>query len=318
MPMFHLKHLRPAEWVTASYLAITGVIAAAWGGPAWPIVAAHAIGVVAVVGVLPRLPDLPRDWIPVALVPLLYLEVGLINQFITTGFHDAAILSLEHDVFGRSLTDALRGTLPWRPLAGYFEFGYLAFYALLPMLGIALYRNGDTRDYRRMLGTVLTTFYICFLCFVCFPVAGPWYARAHSDGLTDMLLTHGSSKGAAFPSSHVAAAVVIWLFAWRYHRRVFWAMAAIVPALVFGTVYGGYHYGVDALAGLVLAVGVYTGDQVVWLRVDRVIDPLRLRRGKPRVDLLNPLDVTAAVERGREPRLDDREENGLIREPFAD
>lgn len=312
--MFHVKHLRPAESVTAAYLAATGLIAAAWGGPAWAIVVAHAVGIVLVVVALPTLRDLPRDWIPVALIPLFYLEVGLINQFIATGYHDDAILALEHTLFGTSPIDALHHTLPWRPLAGYFEFGYLAFYALLPMLGVALYRRGRTREYRRMLGMVLATFYLCFLCFVCFPVAGPWYARTHADGVTDMLLTHGSSKGAAFPSSHVAAAVMIWLFAWRYDRRVFWVMAAIVPALVIGTVYGGYHYAIDALAGLVLAVGLYAG----LSGVDRVVDPLRLRRREPRVDLLDPLHVAPAVERRRQPRLDDRQENRPIHEPFAD
>jgi membrane-associated phospholipid phosphatase len=247
---------RPAELLTAGYLAITGVIAGVWG-QSWPLVAAHAAGAVCVLVVVPRLSDVARDWIPVALLPLFYLEIGLINQFVATGYHDDAILGLEQAVFSVPPHDFLHHLLPWRPLAGYFEFGYLAYYALLPMLGFALYRAGRRREYREMLATVLATFYICFLCFVVFPVAGPWYARAHTDGLTDVLLTHGSSKGAAFPSSHVAVAMVLWLLAWRYDRRVFWIMAAIVPALIVGTVYGGYHYGIDALAGLGLAVAAY-------------------------------------------------------------
>jgi membrane-associated phospholipid phosphatase len=256
MPRAEPVPTRAAERFTAAYLAITGVIAGVWGH-AWLLVALHAVGVVCLLVAFPRLPDPARDWLPIALIPLLYLEIGLINQFVTPGYHDDAVLALERVVFPVAPHDALHRLLPWRPLAGYLEFGYLAFYALLPMLGYALYRAGRIREYREMLTTVLITFYICFLCFVAFPVAGPWYARAHSDGLTDVLLTHGSSKGAAFPSSHVAAAVVIWLFAWRYHRRVFWVMAAIVPALILGTIYGGYHYGVDALAGLALAFAVY-------------------------------------------------------------
>ena len=247
---------RPAELLTAGYLAITGVVALVYG-PSWPLVAAHAAGVVVLLAVVPRLSDVARDWLPVALLPLLYLEIGLINQFVAPGYHDDLVLKLEHVVFPVSPHDALHRLLPWRPLAGYFEFGYLAYYALLPMLGLALYRAGRLREYREMLATVLITFYVCYLAFVFFPVAGPWYARAHSDGLTDVLLTHGSSKGAAFPSSHVAVAMVIWLLAWRYHRRVFWLMAPIVPALIIGTVYGGYHYGVDALAGLALAGVTY-------------------------------------------------------------
>jgi membrane-associated phospholipid phosphatase len=256
MPSTTRVQRRPAELLTAAYLAITGGIALVCG-PSWTIVALHSAGVVAILAVMPRLPDVVRDWIPVALLPLLYMEIGLINQFVAPGYHDAVILTLEHRLFPVLPHDVLRRALPWRPLASYFEFGYLAYYALLPMLGLALYRARRIDEYRDMLTVVLITFYICYLCFVCFPVAGPWYARAHSDGLTDMLLTHGSSKGAAFPSSHVAVATVIWLLAWRYNRRVFWVMAAIVPALIVGTVYGGYHYAFDALAGLLLGLAAY-------------------------------------------------------------
>jgi membrane-associated phospholipid phosphatase len=247
---------RPAELLTAGYLAITGVIAGV-AGASWPVVAVHAVGVVCLVVIFPRLPDLARDWIPVALLPVLYLEVGLINQFVAPGYHDEAVLALEHAVFPVPPRDALHALLPWRPVAAYLAFGYLAYYALLPMLGIPMYLAGRRREYREMLTPVLITFFFCFLCFVLFPVAGPWYARAHTAGVTDTLLAHGSSKGAAFPSSHVAVAMVVWLLAWRYDRRVFWVMAAIVPALIVGTVYGGYHYGVDALAGVAVAVAAY-------------------------------------------------------------
>ena len=243
---------RPAELLTAGYLGITGVIAGVWG-PSWSVVAAHAVGVICFLFVLPRRSDVIRDWLPVALLPVLYMEIGQINQFVAIGYHDDVVLQLERLMFHVEPHALLHQILPWRLLAGYFEFGYLAYYALLPMLGFALYRAGRLREYREMLATVLITFYLCYLCFVIFPVAGPWYARPHADGVTDTLLAHGSSKGAAFPSSHVAAAMVVWLLAWRYDRRVFWVMAAIVPALIIGTVYGGYHYGVDAVAGLALA-----------------------------------------------------------------
>jgi membrane-associated phospholipid phosphatase len=247
---------RAAELLTAGYLAITGIVAGV-AGASWPVVAIHGAAVVCVIVVFPRLPDVARDWLPVALLPVLYLEVGQINQFVTLGYHDDVVLALERVVFPVPPRDLLHQLFPWRPVAEYFQFGYLAYYALLPMLGVALYLAGRRREYREMLTPVLITFYVCFLCFVFFPVAGPWYARPHTGGVTDTLLAHGSSKGAAFPSSHVAVAMVIWLLAWRYDRRVFWVMAAIVPALIVGTVYGGYHYGVDALAGLGLAVAAY-------------------------------------------------------------
>ena len=97
-------------------------------------------------------------------------------------------------------------------------------------------------------------------------MAGPWYRSPHLDtaslghffpNLVQVVLERAASKGAAFPSPHVAVAVVIWLLAWRFNRRVFWILAAIVPALALGTVYGGFHYAVDAAAGFLVGVAGY-------------------------------------------------------------
>lgn|GEM_PF-5195791 len=51
-----------------------------------------------------------------------------------------------------------------------------------------------------------------------------------------------------------------------FRRRwpVRWPHAAAVVALCFGTVYGRYHYVVDAIAGLVLAVPLAAGAE--WLQ----------------------------------------------------
>ncbi len=78
------------------------------------------------------------------------------------------------------------------------------------------------------------------------------------------MLLAGSAKGAAFPSSHVAGAVVIWLLAWKLSRGVFWAFAPVVPALILGTVYGGFHYAVDALAGVATGVAGYLAGPWLW------------------------------------------------------
>src|SRR5207244_4143324 len=62
-------------------------------------------------------------------------------------------------------------------------------------------------------------------------------------------------------SEHLRAAYffsyLVPVSALRLSRRVFWGLCAVVPALVLATVYGGFHYGVDSLAGF--AVGVLAG-----------------------------------------------------------
>jgi membrane-associated phospholipid phosphatase len=101
-----------------------------------------------------------------------------------------------------------------------------------------------------------------------FPVAGPRYEFARivgpqTDGaiygLVHTILEGGSSKGTAFPSSHVAATVSAWLAAGLVSRRLMWALAPFAILLTLGTVYGRFHYAIDAAVGLgVAAFAVWT------------------------------------------------------------
>jgi membrane-associated phospholipid phosphatase len=61
------------------------------------------------------------------------------------------------------------------------------------------------------------------------------------------------SPGAAFPSSHVAAAACTLYFSFRYLRRLFPFHTVAVVLLCLSTVYGRYHYAVDVVAGLATA-----------------------------------------------------------------
>ncbi|MFL5578030.1 MAG: phosphatase PAP2 family protein [Gemmatimonadaceae bacterium] len=264
----------PHEIVTAAYLALTAALVLALGRPParWaPIVLAHALSVAALVWVLPRVATrgalaVARDWLPVVALPFLYAELARLNDLWGGGYHDAAIQSVEAVIFGGQPSTTLRLLLPWRPLGEYLHFGYFGYYALLPGLGLALYGTGRRDAFRLMLTTVLLVFLACYLCFVVLPVAGPWYVYPRPSpesvgwvfpGVVHRVLAWGSSQGTAFPSSHVAVAVVTWMLAWRLARPVFRAYALIVPALVVGTVYGGFHYAVDSVAGTAIGLAGY-------------------------------------------------------------
>ena len=112
---------------------------------------------------------------------------------------------------------------------------------------------------------MIATFVICYLAFIFFPVAGPYYQFPKPDRwfidnlparLTYEALETGSSYGAAFPSSHVAAALAATLAAARSSRRL--GLLLLVPTMLMAiaVVYCQMHYGVDALAGLLVGVAV--------------------------------------------------------------
>ena len=109
----------------------------------------------------------------------------------------------------------------------------------------------------------MITFLGCYLVFIVFPVQGPRYlAEAPADipsgpfrTLTLIVLDAGSSRGAAFPSSHMAVAVAQTLLTFRFQPKIVARpMALLVTGLGVGAVYGGFHYATDMLAGAVAGV----------------------------------------------------------------
>jgi membrane-associated phospholipid phosphatase len=120
---------------------------------------------------------------------------------------------------------------------------------------------------------------VCWSAFVLFPVQGPRYLWAPSPlwphgpvrELTLHLLSAGSSRGAAFPSSHVAVAAVQAVVLWRTHRVLGAIVAAATVAIGLGAVYGGFHYAIDAVAGA--ALGAALGTLVVVCRMMKVLAP---------------------------------------------
>jgi membrane-associated phospholipid phosphatase len=64
-----------------------------------------------------------------------------------------------------------------------------------------------------------------------------------------------------FPSMHVAFSFLVWLYAYRHSRRLFWVLSPLVLSLWVSTVYLRYHYLVDCVAGFVLVpLCLYLGD----------------------------------------------------------
>ena len=107
--------------------------------------------------------------------------------------------------------------------------------------------------------------------FLLFPVVGPRLVFPAADNaatqtaiaqLTARFLDQVAAWGAAFPSSHVAVSVAATAAALREWRALGLALVIPTTLLALGSVYGQFHYGVDALAGLGVGLAVAAG---AWL-----------------------------------------------------
>lgn len=268
-----------SDALLAAYLAVTGLLAAGTLTAAgWILAAAHAAGVAGVAWLarrpLPRatVPRFLRIFLPVVVTPLLYTELATLNQLVAPGYLDGAVQAWEAVVFGLQPSLAWARAWPWLPFSEVLHLGYVSYYLVVPAAAVAIYRTAGDRGLEHAAVTVGLAFFVCYLCFAVFPVAGPRYEFARisgppSDGVVFALvhgvLEAGSSKGTAFPSSHVAAATAALLACRRDARRAFRWLLVPVVLLTLGTVYGRFHYAVDALAGLAVAWGAWAATP--WL-----------------------------------------------------
>lgn len=259
-----------ADQVLVAYLIATGLLAAATLTPTGAALAAgHAAGAGAVLWLGGRsLPErrplrFLRILLPVIVTPILYSELQTLNQLVTPGYYDVTVQTWESAVFGVQLSLEAARAAPWTWLSELLHMGYFSYYFVVPGAALGAFLASGDEGLERYAVTVAVAFYLCYVCFAVFPVTGPRYLFAAPSGppaegpfyaLVHAVLEAGSSKGTAFPSSHVAAALAALLALRREARGWFRVFLPFVLLLVLGTVYGRFHYGVDALGGIAVAV----------------------------------------------------------------
>lgn len=265
--------LRDVDLLLLGYLGVVSVVAAsrASGQPAcWWLLLAHALFLV-LLFLLTR-PGLGavgrtiRELYPLFLLPGLYSELDILNAP-GLRMHDSLVRHWEFFVFGGQVSRDWWQAAPSVFWSSVLHAAYLSYYLILSTPALYFAWKGDLVAVRRFVLVVMTTFVLCYLFFIFFPVAGPYYEFPRPAGwfignpparLAYEALATGSSYGAAFPSSHVAAALAATLAAMRASRRLGSILMIPTALLTVGVVYCQMHYGVDALAGLLVG-GAVTG-----------------------------------------------------------
>jgi membrane-associated phospholipid phosphatase len=266
--------LAPIDRATLAYAAVALAFNLARGPRGWPSVLLLPLGLLGVAFVAAVLAPRGRragplgrflaEFYPLVLTVGLYTHVGLVN---TAGgvSHDAVVQRWEEALFGGQPSVEWIRAFPSPGWSALMHGAYLSYYVILVASPLGLWLAGRRRAARDTLLRVMVAFYACYAIFLAFPVAGPRYLFPPAVNaatavpiavLTHRLLEGGSAWGTAFPSSHVAAALVAAVCAWRGWRPL---GAVLLPAAVLlslATVYGQLHYAVDALAAAAAAAAV--------------------------------------------------------------
>jgi membrane-associated phospholipid phosphatase len=259
--------------VTASYLMATALLML-WfrdAVPGWGLLVAIHVGGAFLLKWLDRLDSPPaalavcRDWHPIALFPLLYKEVEVLAAAFGDWRLTNAIPVLEASLFSGQPSIYLSQWWNSVALSEFLHFCYLSYVLVIPGVAAYWYLSGRRAAFHELVLLLAVTMFGSYFFFILWPVDSPYY-RAAPIGpplsgnfffeLVHAVSARGGARGGAFPSAHVSGALVTWLVVWRHQRRLAALLAPIIAGVMVATVYGRFHYALDTVAGLLVAVGV--------------------------------------------------------------
>jgi membrane-associated phospholipid phosphatase len=207
-----------------------------------------------------------HDWLPLVVLLAGYRLSGL--------FFVAPMRSLEERMlaFDRRVFDAV-GLAPshWMhapALRAALELAYVLVYAMVPLGVVALHLSGASDQLPRYWAVVLAA---CFTSYAMLPwlqtrpprvleallapdARNPPADRAPFRRLNLAILRRTSNQVNTLPSGHVAAALAVALMVLASAPAAGLAFLALTVAIAIATVIGRYHYIVDTVTGLSVAL----------------------------------------------------------------
>ncbi len=263
-----LDRLRPVDWLILGYTGVTTALTimrlGQRPGIGW-LLLANALLVLLVMLLAHRKDPtgLLREVYPILLLLGLYGALDVLNGAGAARVYDVVVMEWEESLFGGQVARNWWRNDPSQVWSTILHAAYLSYYVIVP-LPVALFAwQRRPLALRRTVLAIMASFIACYLVFLSFPVAGPYYLfdRPTSEftgnwaaAAVYRILEGGSSYGAAFPSSHVAATVAAAGVAWLHERRLGALLLLPTALLAVGVVYTQMHYAVDAVAGA--AVGL--------------------------------------------------------------
>ncbi len=180
--------------------------------------------------------------------------------------------------FGTLPTTRLQHLL-WHGYVQWYDFAFYGAYTLhfvLPFALALLIWKTREKEYWRYIVALVTLSFAGFLTYVIFPAAPPWMASDqhyiepiarvssavwNAFGIHDFPSVYNKispNPVAAVPSLHAAYSFLIAWVTTRLYKTKWRYLIWIHPFLIWlGTVYMGEHYLIDAILGVIYAVGAY-------------------------------------------------------------
>jgi len=208
--------------------------------------------------------EIVRDWFPFLAILLMYYSLwGDATHLLVSHDCDGELIALDQRLFGFQASVAIQPFITPRRTA-WMEFAYFYHILNIPLVGCFVYLWRPRARFREMMSGLMVITFLGLIGYVLVPAIGPLYSlhQVYTVSLSQPVAIFNQQLAFmdlarihrdVFPSMHVAISFLVWLYAWRNSKALFWAVSPLILSLWVSTIYLRYHYLVDVVAGLLLA-----------------------------------------------------------------
>lgn len=202
---------------------------------------------------------------PVICVLIIFDSLEWLVHYINPKDIDPLLVNLDYLLFNGYHPTVMLEAIQTPFLTDMLQISYSTYYFLPIGLGILLKMKGMGKEFEKTLFLLLLCFYLSYIGYMLFPALGPRYTMNHlqsselkgffaAEIIQETLNRLEGIKRDAFPSGHTGVALVVSALAYRFSRGFFYVTLPVITMLIFSTVYCRYHYVVDVIGGIILAL----------------------------------------------------------------
>ncbi len=194
---------------------------------------------------------------------------------------DPLLIKLDYAMFGFYPT-VMAEKFMYPFLTDIMQLAYSSYYFLPVTLGAFLKIKREDCAFDRSLFLIMLCFYLSYVGYMLMPAIGPRFTISHLQSselrgyviagpIQELLNRLEGVKRDAFPSGHTGVALTVLYLSYFHAKRLYRVFLPCVVMLILSTVYCRYHYVVDVLGGILLAVvSILFGEAYYGYRAKRI------------------------------------------------
>ncbi|OSS42209.1 hypothetical protein DESAMIL20_1762 [Desulfurella amilsii] len=213
-----------------------------------------------------------RYFYPVVFLGFIFESLAWIIPFIQPKNKDIYLIRFDNAIFSKPVADYF--LIFNKPIFNDIFAVFYTFYYFLPLVLLYyLYKKQKLVYLEYSLFALSLAYYISYIGYMLVPAIGPRYSIEFSQPIQAgfiysyiyaFLDRFEHIKQDCFPSGHVAISVLANMLVFGINKKAGYFIIPLVIILILATLALRYHYGVDDIAGLLLAFFSYFVSKIVY------------------------------------------------------